>query len=103
MTEDGQYYIHDKRNKTGVFYTAVILEQGVEILKKYNFKLTILGNHKLNVYLKAIRDLCGIDKPIFSHVARQIRYRFSSDLHQIARVIGVSYDTAIKLLETVEL
>ena len=70
VTEDGQYYIHDKRNKTGVFYTAVILEQGVEILKKYHFKLPIIGNHKMNVYLKAIRDLCGIDKPIFSHVAR---------------------------------
>ena len=70
VTEDGQYYIHDKRNKTGVFYTAVILEQGVEILKKYHFKLPILGNHKMNVYLKTIRDLCGIDKPIFSHVAR---------------------------------
>ena len=70
VTPDGQYYIHDKRNKTGIYYTAVILEQGVEILKKYNFKLPILGNHKLNVYLKAIRDLCGIDKPIFSHVAR---------------------------------
>ncbi|MBR0290968.1 MAG: tyrosine-type recombinase/integrase [Bacteroidales bacterium] len=24
----------------------------------------------MTVYLKAIRDLCGIDKPIFSHVAR---------------------------------
>lgn len=70
VTEDGQYYIHDKRNKTGVFYTAVILEQGVEILKKYHFKLPILSNHKMNVYLKTIRDLCGIDKPIFSHVAR---------------------------------
>lgn len=67
---NGQYYIHDKRNKTGVFYTAVILEEGVEILKKYNFRLPILGNHKLNVYLKTIRDICGIDKPIFSHVAR---------------------------------
>lgn len=70
VTEDGQYYIHDKRNKTGIFYTAVILEQGVEILKKYNFKLPILGNHKMNVYLKTIRDICGINKPIFSHVAR---------------------------------
>ena len=67
---NGQYYIHDKRNKTGVFYTAVILDEGVEILKKYNFRLPILGNHKLNVYLKTIRDICGIDKPIFSHVAR---------------------------------
>ena len=70
LTEDGQYYIHDKRNKTGVYYTAVILEEGVEVLKKYNFNLPIISNHKINVYLKTIRDLCGIDKPIFSHVAR---------------------------------
>ena len=69
-TEDGQYYIHDKRNKTGVYYTAVILEEGVDVLKKYNFNLPIIGNHKINVYLKTIRDICGIDKPIFSHVAR---------------------------------
>lgn len=70
VTEDGKYYIHDKRNKTGIYYTSVILEQGVEILKKYNFKLPMIGNHKMNVYLKTIRDLCGISKPIFSHVAR---------------------------------
>ena len=70
VTEDGQYYIHDKRNKTGVYYTAVILEEGVEVLKRYNFRLPIITNHKVNIYLKTIRDLCGIDKPIFSHVAR---------------------------------
>ena len=70
QNNDGQYYIHDKRNKTGVFYTAVILADGVEILKKYNFQLPIITNHKVNVYLKTIRDLCGIQKPIFSHVAR---------------------------------
>ena len=70
VSEDGQYFIHDKRRKTGVYYTAVILEEGVEVLKRYNFQLPMLGNHKMNVYLKTIRDLCGIDKPIFSHVAR---------------------------------
>ena len=68
--KDGQYYIHDKRNKTGVYYTAVILSDGVEVLKKYNFRLPLITNHKVNVYLKTIRDLCGIQKPIFSHVAR---------------------------------
>ncbi|MBR1894500.1 MAG: integrase catalytic domain-containing protein [Bacteroidales bacterium] len=70
QNDDGQYYIHDKRNKTGVYYTAVILADGIEILKKYNFQLPIITNHKVNVFLKTIRDLCGIDKPIFSHVAR---------------------------------
>lgn len=67
---DGQYYIHDKRNKTSIFYTAVILPDGVDILKKYGFRLPIISNQKVNTYLKVIRDLCGIDKPIFSHVAR---------------------------------
>lgn len=70
ITADGQYYIHDKRNKTGVFYTAVILQDGVDILKKYNFRLPIITNHKINVYLKTIQELCGIEKPLFSHVAR---------------------------------
>ena len=67
---NGQYYIHDKRNKTGVYYTSVILDDGVEILKKYDFRLPIISNQKTNAYLKTIRDLCGIAKPIFSHVAR---------------------------------
>ena len=70
QTKDGQYYIRDKRNKTGVYYTAVILEDGIQILKRYNNKLPMITNHKVNVYLKTIRDICGIEKPIFSHVAR---------------------------------
>ena len=70
VTENGDYYIHDKRNKTGVYYTAVILSDGVEILKKYDFKLPIISNQKTNVYLKTIRAICGIDKPLFTHVAR---------------------------------
>ena len=70
QTKDGQYYIRDRRNKTGVYYTAVILEDGVRILKKYGNKLPMITNHKVNAYLKTIRDICGIEKPIFSHVAR---------------------------------
>ena len=67
---NGQYYIHDTRNKTGIYFTSVILEDGVDILRKYNFRLPLISNQKVNTYLKTIRDLCGIDKPIFSHVAR---------------------------------
>ncbi len=67
---NGQYYIHDKRNKTGVYFTSVILEDGVDILRKYDFQLPMISNQKINCFLKVIRDFCGIDKPIFSHVAR---------------------------------
>ena len=67
---NGQYYIHDTRNKTGIYFTSVILEDGVDILRKYDFRLPMISNQKVNSYLKVIRDICGIDKPIFSHVAR---------------------------------
>ena len=33
-------------------------------------RLPMISNQKVNSYLKVIRDICGIDKPIFSHVAR---------------------------------
>ncbi len=67
---NGQYYIHDKRNKTGVYYTSIILDDGVDVLRKYDFRLPMISNQKVNSYLKVIRDICGIGKPIFSHVAR---------------------------------
>ena len=48
----------------------MILEDGVDILRKYDFQLPLISNLKINSYLTVIRDICGIDKPIFSHVAR---------------------------------
>lgn len=70
MTEDGQYYIHKQRAKTKNFYTSVIFPDGVEILKRYHFQLPILSNQKYNLYLKTLKDICGIDKPLHTHVAR---------------------------------
>lgn len=70
QTEDGQYYIHDTRRKTGIEYTAVILPDGVEILKKYDFHLPMLSNQKMNLYLKTLQDLVGLEKPLYTHIAR---------------------------------
>lgn len=70
MTEDGQYYVHKQRAKTKNFYTSVIFPDGVEILKRYHFQLPVLSNQKYNLYLKTLRDICGIDKPLHTHVAR---------------------------------
>ncbi len=70
VTEQGQFYIHKRRKKTQTFFTAVIFPDGVEVLKRYGFILPILSNQKYNVYLKQIADLCGIDKPLHTHVAR---------------------------------
>ena len=69
-TEDGQYYVHKQRAKTKNYYTAVIFPDGVEVLKRYHFRLPVLSNQKYNLYLKTLRDICGIDKPLHTHVAR---------------------------------
>ena len=66
----GQPFIHKRRAKTKVFFTSVILPDGVEVLKKYNYHLPVISNNKYNAYLKPIKDLCGIEKPLHTHIAR---------------------------------
>ena len=70
FNQDGQPYIHKPRAKTNVYYTSVILEDGVAILKKYGNKLPVISNQKYNAALKFIKDVCGIDKPLHTHIAR---------------------------------
>ena len=66
ITSNVSFYCREsKKNRQGLAPVEMCV-----VLKKYNFRLPLIGNHKLNVYLKTIRDICGIDKPIFSHVAR---------------------------------
>ena len=66
----GQPFIHKRRAKTGVYFTSVILPDGVEILNKYNNKLPIISNTKYNAALKFIKDICKIEKPLHTHIAR---------------------------------
>ncbi len=72
IKENGDvYYIHKKRVKTGVEYTAVLFPQAVEILKRYDYKLPIISNQKTNSALKAIARECGIDKRVYDHIGRK--------------------------------
>lgn len=68
--ESGQPFIHKRRAKTNVFFTSVILPDGVEVLKKYNNRLPIITNTKYNASLKFIKDICQIEKPLHTHIAR---------------------------------
>jgi Transposase IS200 like. len=62
------------------------------------------------VILAAIPDLCHslfqkrsieeLDIPQKTELARQIRYRFCADIHQIARVSGMPYQQIASLLES---
>lgn len=64
-------YINKKRQKTGTLYTSVILPDGVEVLKKYNFELPIITNQRTNSYLKEIQVLCNIKKNLHCHLFRK--------------------------------
>lgn len=59
-----------KRDKTGKSFTIPLLQPALAILKKYNNKLPIISNVKYNLYLKAVTQHAGIDKPITTHWAR---------------------------------
>lgn len=58
------------RKKTNKEYAIPISLSAWEILNKYHGKLPIISNVKYNVYLKAVAQHSGVDKPISSHWAR---------------------------------
>jgi integrase len=59
-----------QRIKTGVPYTSQLLPPVVKLLKKYDWKVPQMGNTEYNVFLKAVGQACGIDRPLHSHMAR---------------------------------
>ena len=76
---DGRQWITINRTKTNVRSSVPLLPTALEILERYahhpfcvyhNKALPIISNQKMNEYLKEIATLCGIDKPLSSHIAR---------------------------------
>ena len=86
-----QIFIKKCRVKTGISYLTVLIDEAVEIVKRYNFELPVLSNQKYNSYLKEIADLCGITKPMHTHIGR----------HTFATYMlnkGVSIEVVAKML-----
>ena len=68
--DNGMYYVRKKRQKTGIIFFTVLDDNAMNILKKYDFNMNIMSNQKCNAYLKEIQDICGIKKPLHTHLAR---------------------------------
>lgn len=68
--KDGLHFINKPRQKTKVAFFAVINDDAMAILEKYDYQLPLLSNQKYNAYLKEIGDICNISKPLHSHLAR---------------------------------
>lgn len=91
VNELGQIYIKKSRLKTGVGFTTVLFPEAAEIIKRYNYELPVLSNQKYNSYLKEIADLCGITKPMHTHIGR---HSFAT----MALNRGLSLETVAKML-----
>ena len=89
---DGKQWIVINRQKTGVRSAIPILPRALAILNKYNYKLPVCTNQRMNGYLKEIADLCDIKKTLTTHIAR----------HTFATTItlskGVPIETVSKML-----
>ena len=83
--DDGEDWIIIDRNKTGNRCRIPLLPTAKKILKKYKdypeneskgLLLPVRSNQKMNVYLKELADICGIQKNLSMHVARHNEYSF---------------------------
>lgn len=95
--KSGKVFLTIEQEKTNEPLVLPILAPAVDIISKYkssperkilNKVLPKISNQKLNVYLKVIADLAGIDKKLTHHVAR----------HTCATTILLSNDVPIEVV-----
>ena len=63
-------YIDGERLKTGSSFFTPILPPAMEVLKKYDYKLPVISNQRLNDYLDILRERLSINKKVTCHIAR---------------------------------
>lgn len=68
--DNGQYYIDGQRLKTEERFFTPILPPAMEVLERYDYKLPVMSNQRLNIALHLIEEAIGINKPLTTHVAR---------------------------------
>lgn len=83
-----------KRGKTGQEYCFVLLRPAMEILRKYGYKLPVVSNVKYNLYLKAVAQAAGIEKPLTTHWARHtgatLLLNSGVSMEVVAKILGHS-------------
>ena len=85
------YCIRDKRLKTGMPYTIVLLPKAIAILRKYDYNLNLMSNQKCNDQLKLIASMANLHINLTMHVGR---HTFATR----ALTKGVGIETVSKML-----
>jgi len=98
---DGKQWINIKRTKTNTRSSIPLLPIAKEILNLYAYDpkviksdrlIPVFSNQKSNAYLKEIAMLCGITKPLTTHLAR---HTFATT---VTLTNGVPIETVSKML-----
>lgn len=93
--EYGYVYVEKERAKTGVKFCAILFEDAIRIAEKYGFRLPAVHCQNYNGGLKVIADICGITKPMHSHIGRHTAACYLLNekhlsLDVVARILGHS-------------
>ena len=99
VDDDGCKWIETYRVKTNTPSKVKLLDIPLSIIDKYelkrdaNFLLPVMSNAKYNLYLKEIAELCGIQKNVTSHLARQtfattVTYANGVSIKSISKMLG---------------
>ena len=94
MTEqhDDYIYIDGSRMKTGNKFFTPILGPAMEVLKKYNYKLHVTSNQKINDYCDIVRERLGINKKVTCHIGRHtfatLMLSYGIPMEQVQRMLG---------------
>ncbi len=98
LSENGEWWVHSKRVKTGIEFKVPLLDLPLKIIEKYKGQgegdhlFRMLSCVKTNIHLKHIAKMCGIDQNLTYHQAR----------HSYASLItlsqGVPMETVSKML-----
>lgn len=68
--EGGEFWLIDRRVKTGAQYRLMLLPEARAILERYDFNMNRISNQKANVFLKAIAISAGIPGNLTMHMGR---------------------------------
>ena len=100
---NGEYWIRKPREKTDNMCNIPLLEVPLVIIEKYRTHpevvkdgviLPVPSNQRMNSYLKEIADVCGITKPLTTHIARHtfacLAVANKVSMESIAKMLGHS-------------
>ena len=92
--EYGYIYINGERLKTKVKFVAILFEDAITIAQKYDYNLPTISNQRYNTNLKIIANICGITKPLHTHIGRHTAACYllnkGLSLEIVARIMGHS-------------